>query len=280
MLKNTITKFFLTIVIGLTCSQSWAQDSNESTIKEIGIFEKLGSTPNLHISLWNEDGASYDLGEALDSSLPTVIQFGYFTCPLLCGLVSDGILEVVNGCSLELGQDYQIVSISISQFDTPATTAAYSKKYSGLLDKRHNKDAWLYFSKDKTERVSTLNESLGAPRSIKQFATEIGFNYKFIKETNDYAHSAGLIILSPSGMVTRYLYGAQFSEFDFKMAIIEAKDDVVRSSVERVLLFCYTYDPQKRGYSIQAMKVMRVGAAFFLVLLLFGIIKLVKRRKE
>ncbi|MBT5274972.1 hypothetical protein HOG98_10320 [bacterium] len=279
-IKSNLVFFLLSLFLFLSYPVS-ATETDKATIKEIGIFEELGVTPNFGFSVSGSNGVQSLFGDAIDSTLPTVLQFGYFTCPMLCGLVSNGLLEVVNECSLDLGKDYQIASISISDFDTVKTIDSYSRKYKGSLEERHENTGWKYFIKAASERKTTSNiDNELDVLSIDGFAKEVGFNYKYLVESGEYAHSAGLIVLSPSGIVTRYLYGAQFSEFDFKMAIIEAKDDKVRSSIERVLVFCYNYDPQKQGYSIQAMKVMRVGSGVFLVLLLLGIIRIVKRKKN
>jgi protein SCO1/2 len=224
---------------------------------EIGIVEHLGDTIPLDLVFNNEKGENVHLSDLITK--PTILTLVYFDCPGLCSPLLDGVSDVIEKMDLELGKDYQVVTISFNTQDTPERAV---EKKQNFLRKHSSQHAgsWFYLTGD------SIN--------IKRIVDAVGFKYK--KAGNDWIHAAVITVLSPKGMITRYLYGTTFLPFDVKMAIVEAQKGIPRPTINRVLEFCYSYDPAGRRYMLDVTK---VSATIIIFLALVLLITLMIRRK-
>lgn len=229
----------------------------------IGIDEKFDQKIDETLVFQTYQNKNVQLSEYLNKK-PVIINFAYYSCPMLCHLLADGIVDLVNRSDLVLGRDYSIVTISINPDDTPETSSAFREKYLSQLNKKFN-GGWSFLTGDE--------------ESIKSLTDQLGFKFKKNEQTGEYAHSAALILLTPEGKVSRYLYGIEFEEFDLKLAVAEASENESIRTIEKVLLFCYNYDPTSRSYVLKAWKIMRIGGVFTLVILI-GFIAFIKFRKS
>jgi len=227
---------------------------------EVGIFEHLDDTIPLDLLFVNERSDTVTLRQIVDK--PTVLSFVYFDCPGLCNPLLDGINEVVGKADLKLGVDYQVVTISFNYFDTPEKAKDKKKNFSTRISK-DNSQYWTYLTTDSA--------------SIEKILNAVGYRIK--KVGVDWVHPSAIILLSPDGKITRYLYGTYFLPFDLKMAVSEASKGISRPTINRVLEFCFSYDPQGQKYSLQITKVAAtIIIAFALILIAIMMIK--PKRKE
>jgi protein SCO1/2 len=229
----------------------------DNTDPEIGIVEHLGDTIPLGLVFNNEKGVNVSLRDVINK--PTILTLVYFDCPGLCSPLLDGVSDVIEKMDLELGKDYQVVTISFNTQDTPER--AVEKKQNFL--KKHSSAhaaSWIYLTGDSANIAGIVNA--------------VGFKYK--KAGNDWIHAAVITILSPKGMITRYLYGTTFLPFDVKMAIVEAQKGIPRPTINRLLEFCYSYDPAGRRYMLDVTKVSAT-VIIFIALVIF-ITLMVKRK--
>jgi len=187
---------------------------------------------------------------------PTIITLVYFDCPGLCSPLLDGVSEVMEQMDLTLGTDYDVLTVSFNTQDTPERAVEKKKNF---LKKRSNEQAehWVYLTGDSA--------------NISQLVDAIGFKYK--KAGNDWIHAAVITIVSPEGKITRYLYGTRFLPFDLKMAIGEAAKGIPRPTINRVLEFCFSYDPTGRRYVLDVTKIsgiviLFVGLVIFITLII------------
>ena len=227
---------------------------------EIGIVEHLGDTIPLDLKFINEQNDTVTLGQIV--TMPTILTLVYFDCPGLCSPLLDGVSAVIEEMDLELGKEYQVVTISFNTEDTPER--AIEKKRNFL--KKHSSEHagnWIYLTGDSA--------------NIRQIVDAVGFKYK--KAGNDWIHAAVITILSPKGMITRYLYGTSFLPFDVKMAVVEAQKGIPRPTINRLLEFCYSYDPSGRRYVLDVTKVSAT-IIIFLALILLAVLILKRRRKK
>jgi len=227
---------------------------------EIGIVEHLGDTIPLGLKFINEQNDTVTLGQIV--TMPTILTLVYFDCPGLCSPLLDGVSAVIEEMDLELGKDYQVVTISFNTEDTPER--AIEKKRNFL--KKHSSQhagSWIYLTGDSA--------------NIRQIVDAVGFRYK--KAGNDWIHAAVITILSPKGMITRYLYGTSFLPFDLKMAVVEAQKGIPRPTINRLLEFCYSYDPSGRRYVLDVTKVSAT-IIIFLALILLAVLILRRRGKK
>ena len=236
-----------------------AQRPAAITDVEVGIVEHLGDTIPLDLRFVNEKGDTVALRQLIDK--PTVLSFVYFDCPGLCSPLLDGVSDVIEKSDLELGKDYKVITISFNYRDTPEK--AREKKKNFL--RRHSKsrsDNWTYLTTDSA--------------TIFRITDAAGFKVKSVGF--DFIHPSAIIITSPAGKITRYLYGVTFLPFDFKMAIGEAQKGIAQPSINRVLEFCFSYDPQGRRYTLEVTRV--AGIVIIFIFLVTILVLFITRRKQ
>src|SRR5512138_134893 len=221
-------------------------DTNEP---EIGVVEHLGDTIPLNLSFNNEKGQNVALREVINK--PTILTLVYFDCPGLCSPLLDGVSDVIEKMDMELGKDYQVLTISFNTNDTPERAEEKKQNFLRQHSKQHA-DNWIYLTGDST--------------NIARIVDAVGFKYK--KAGNDWVHAAVITILSPKGKITRYLYGTTFLPFDVKMAIMEAQKGIPRPTINRLLEFCYSYDPSGRRYVLEVTKVSGILILFLALTIL------------
>jgi len=227
---------------------------------EIGIVEKLGDTIPLDLKFYNEKNDTVTLGSMINK--PTILSFVYFDCPGLCSPLLDGIADVISKMDMTVGKDFNIITISFNTKDTPEK--ARIKKLN-FVQKIQEKDraSWYY-----------LTGELG---NIQKITEAVGFRYK--PTGLDFAHPSTIIMISPQGKITRYLYGITFLPFDVKMAVVESQKGLVRPTSTKLLDYCFAYDTQSRSYTLQFTRLI---GAFILVVGLFFVAGLLitSRRKS
>ncbi|MCU4173766.1 SCO family protein [Carboxylicivirga sp. N1Y90] len=235
------------IIFSFVLVAAWSQDT-----KKIGVIEHLDEHLPIDIYLVNIDGDTVQMSSLIDK--PTVLNFVYYRCPGICTPLMDGLTEVVNMSEMALGEDYQILTVSFDYSEGHDLALKKRNNYSMLVEKEGMEDGWLFFTGD-SSNITKLTEAAG-------------FSYK--KTGNDFIHTAGLILISPEGKITRYLNGTYFLPFEFKLAVIEASKGIPGPTVNRILQFCYSYDPVGQSYVLNITKV-----AGILILVLAGLILLV-----
>lgn len=254
-----MNKIFLTTAFLLLMLMPWHSHGQvyDNKDPEIGIVEHLGDTLPLDLVFNNEKGANVTLRELINK--PTILTLVYFDCPGLCSPLLDGVSEVIEKMDLELGKDYQVLTISFNTEDTPERAVEKKQNFLKKHSSAHS-ESWIYLTGDSA--------------NITKIVDAVGFKYK--KAGNDWIHAAVITVLSPKGMITRYLYGTSFLPFDLKMAIVEAQKGIPRPTINRILEFCYNYDPSGRRYVLDVTKVSATIILFLAVILLITL--LVRRR--
>jgi len=240
-------------VAGLPCGGRAAEDDLPPPLQGVNIEEKLGARVPQGAVFLDQDGKPVRLGDVLAKGKPVVAALVYYECPMLCGLVLGGMARGMKETGLELGKDYQAVSVSFDPREKPSQALVRQKGLLQALDKADAKDAWPFL--------------VGLEKDIRSVTEAVGFHYKFDEATKQYAHAAAIFVLTPDGRVSRYLYGVEFPGRDLRLALVEAGDGKVGTSFDRFLLTCYRYDPLARKYVPYAMGMVRAGA----LLVLFGL---------
>ncbi|MBI3017751.1 MAG: SCO family protein [Deltaproteobacteria bacterium] len=231
-------------IILLFCSILHAAESIPVELKDVGIEEHLGQSISLDLSFTNEEGQLIPLRNYFDGKRPVILTLGYYTCPNICHYLLDGFSQSVQKLSWSVGNQFEVVSVSIHPGETPQVALAKKQKMKAP-------DSW-HFLVAKEDQVQKL-------------AQEVGFHYKYDTDQKEYAHSAAIFILTPDGKISRYLYGIQFRSLDLRLSLLEASQGKIGNVVDKLLLFCYHYDPKGRKYSILATKLM-AGAGGLTVL--------------
>ncbi len=257
MIKKTAPVLLIVILFPYLLS---AQDSRiDEDIVEVGIVEKLGETIPLELTFQNENNDTVSLGEII--SKPTILSFVYFDCPGLCSPLLSGISEVVERMDMNLGEDYEIITISFNTKDTPEKAKVKKENFVQKIGEE-NRDSWIYLT--------------GTEKNILKITSAVGFKYK--PQGLDFAHPSAIILLSPEGKITRYLYGISFLPFDVKMAVIEAQKGIARPTINKILEYCFAYDPGGRTYTLQITRV--VGGFMVIIIIIMFVVLLIKGRRR
>ena len=229
----------------------------------IGIDEKLGDTLPLGLAFKDENGRTVKLGELIDR--PTLLMLVYYRCPSVCSPFLNGVVDVMDKMDLKAGKDYNALVISFDDRETP--DLALQKKANYLKTFRNPIDG------------NGMRFLTGDTAGVRAITGAVGFRYK--RQGEDFLHPVTLMAISPKGEIVRYLYGIQFNPFDVKMALNEAAAGRPGPTVNRVLLYCFSYDPEGKTYAFNILKVTGTVMIFFI--LAFGawlVIATKKSRKE
>ncbi len=221
--------------------------------EELGIFEHLDEYIPEDLIFVDQDYDTVNLKEAIDK--PTVLVLVYYECPGICSPLLEGVAEVVSRADLELDKDYQVFTISFNPAETPRLAKDKKKNYAKLVKNKDVSKGWPYF--------------VGDSASIDKLLSSVGFKVK--KVGKDWIHPTALIVLSPEGKITRYLHGLNFLPFDLKMAVVEAQKGKSGPTINKVLRYCFSYDPEGQKYVFNITKItgtIILSAALILLLVL------------
>jgi protein SCO1/2 len=229
----------------------------------VSVDEKLGDTLPLDLAFQDEHGRTVKLGELVDR--PTLLMLVYFRCPSVCSPFLNGVVDVMDKMDLQAGRDYTALVISFDDRETPDLAlqkqASYLKTFRNPID-------------PKGMRFLT-----GDAASVRAITGAVGFRYK--RQGEDFLHPVTLVAVSPKGEIVRYLFGIRFNPFDVKMALNEAAEGRPGPTVNRVLLYCFSYDPEGKTYVFNILKV--TGTVMIFLVLCLGVwlvITTKKSRKE
>lgn len=223
-------------------------------LKEVGIQQKLNEQLPLETEFKNEEGQTVKLGDYFGKR-PVVLALVYYECPMLCSEVLNGLTGSIKGLSFNIGKEFDVVAISFDARENDKPGLAKSKKDSYI--KRYGREGsetgWHFLT--------------GTQDSIDKVTNSVGFSYVWDEQTKQFAHAGAIMILTPEGKLSKYLYGIDYAPKDVKLAIMESSEHRIGSPVDQMMLYCFHYDPSTGKYGLAIMNVMRVGG----ILTLFGL---------
>lgn len=244
---------FFSVFFLFDSSHAQLNQGKPAILEEIGIDENLGDTIPMDLRFVNSQGDSVRIGDLIEKGKPVLLNPLYYECPVLCSVVLDAVFEVVDELKWTPGTDYTIISFSIDPGETPAVAAESKQQYLSDLSRPGAENGWHFLT--------------GSQESIDKLTKAIGFRYKYDEDKDQYIHMAGIMLLSPAGNIVRYLYGAKFSEFNLRNALYEAAGGTIGSTVDQVVLYCFTYDPDSKSYVPVALNIMKIGGLATVIIL-------------
>ena len=245
----------LGLIIGLFMpTYGQVVDENPEQLKNIDVVEHLGESIPLNLEFVRDNGDTVNLESYFHQGKPVVLVLGYYTCPMLCNLVMNGLASSINELVWQPGNEYQIVSASIDTTETDLVAGAKKANYLKEIKFKNIENGWDFLT------TSSNNTAL--------LAEAVGFKYFYDEDQKQYAHPAVLVVLTESGVISRYLYGIEYKERDFRLALLEASEGKIGSTVDRLILYCFHYDPNAGSYVVFAGNVMRAGGV--LTVVIFG----------
>jgi cytochrome c oxidase subunit II len=243
-----------------------------ATLKDIGIDQKLDQQVPLDLRFVDENGKSVQLGDYFKEK-PVVLALVYYTCPMLCNQVLNGTAGALKTLSFNIGDEFEVVTVSFDPKDVPETAFAKKQAYLERYDRKGAQrklaeQGWHFLSGDEA--------------SIQALADAVGFKYRWDEATSQYIHASGIMVVTPQGKLSRYLYGIEYAPKDLKFSLMEASQNRIGSPVDQLFLFCYHYDPVTGKYGPVIMNFIRLGgfATFIGVALLIFIMRRRRLAKE
>jgi protein SCO1/2 len=223
-------------------------------LRDVGIDQRLNDEIPLDLKFRDEHGNTVQLAQYFGSK-PVVLTLVYYNCPMLCTQVLNGLDRSLKQIPLDLGKDFNVVTVSIDPTERPVLAEAKQAMYTGMYGRPGAEQGWHFLTGDQPE--------------IKALAQAVGFRYAYDPDSKQYAHASVIMLLTPEGRLARYMYGLQYPERDLRLGLIEASQGKISSPVDQLLLFCYHYDPHTGKYGLIISRVIQLSGG--LTVLLGGI---------
>jgi protein SCO1 len=220
-----------------------APDATIGVLGKAGFDQNLGRQVPMDALLRDEGGKAVRLGELMGRR-PAVLAMVYYNCPMLCTQVLNSVARSLKVLSLEAGKDFDVIAVSIDPTDTPELATLKKANYLKRYGHPGAEAGWHFLTGEEAE--------------VRRVADAIGFRYVYDPKTRQYAHAAGITVLTPGGIIARYFYGLDYPAKALQFALMEASARKIGSPVDRMLLLCYDYDPRTGKYNFAIMGAIRV----------------------
>lgn len=222
-------------------------------LDEVAVVEHVDEKIPVDLEFTNEAGEKVRLGDFFDGERPVLLTLNYYGCPMLCGLQLNGLVAGLKDLDWSVGDQFDIVTVSINPLETPTLAALKKHNYLQEYGRPEAGRGWHFLT--------------GQTLAIDALAEATGFGYEYVEETGEYAHAAVAMVLTPDARLSRYLYGVVFDPKTVKYSLVEAADGRIGSPLDQIILFCFHYDAEAGAYTPVAMNIMRLGALLTAVVL-------------
>ena len=260
MRRIAVSLIALMLVSGAVRAQSiFPRDASEN----VAIEQRTGEPIPMDLEFVDDSGRIVRLGDYFGDK-PVVLTPVYYSCPMLCNLILDGMVRTASDLRFDIGDQYEVVTFSFDHRETTEMARAKKDLYTRRYGREGVEKGWHFLTADQP--------------TIRSLMDAIGFRFGYDQTLDQYAHPAGIVVVTPDGKISRYFYGFEFSSRDLRLGLVEAGEGKVGSPVDQVLLLCYSYDPATGKYSRVAMDAVRVGGTVTAVGV-FGFIFFMIRRE-
>lgn len=256
----------LVIAIAMMASlRAHADLPGNRVAQEVGIDQHLDSLVPLDLTFRDEAGREVQLGRYFGSK-PVILTLAYYECPMLCTQVLNGLVSAMRTLKFDAGKEYEVITVSIDPGETPALAAGKKRQYLKDYGRPGSGNGWHFLTGDSAE--------------IARLADAVGFRYMLDPETGEYAHASGIMILTPQGRLSRYLYGIEYPPRDVRFSLIDAGQNNIGSVVDQVLMLCYEYNPITGKYGVAIMTIVRTAGALTVVTIIGFIVASIRRDRR
>jgi len=231
--------------------------------KDIGFDQKLGNLVDLDLAFRDESGQGVRLRDYARER-PVILSLAYYGCPMLCGLALQGLASSLKPLTFEPGREFEVVTVSFDPRETSEMARQAKSTALEIYGRQGGSSGWHFLTGDEA--------------AIRRLTDAVGFRYAWDEESREYAHATGIVLLTPEGQVSRYLFGIDYAPKDLRLGLIESAGGRIGTLTDRLLLLCYKYDPHTGRYSATAMNAVRAGAV--LCVLGIGTFLIVMFRRE
>jgi protein SCO1/2 len=236
--------FRLLFLVVLLTQPAWGHQGRPPLLRDVGLDQRLNQQMPLALTFRDEAGDVVQLGKYFTGK-PVILVLSYYQCPRLCPMVLDGLVRSLRTLTLTVGKEFQVLTVSIDARDTPADATAKKSQYLRQYGRAEAADGWHFLT--------------GEPEAIEPLARAVGFRYAYDAEHDQFAHAAGIMVLTPAGKLARYFYGIEYAPRDLRLSLVEASANKIGSPIDQLLLFCFHYDPATGKYGLLIMNVLRLA---------------------
>lgn len=234
-------------------------------IREVGFEQNLNAALPLDAQFRDEAGNPVALRQYFGRR-PVVLALVYYDCPMLCTLILNGLTSSLKVVNLDAGTDFDVLAVSFDPRETPELARGKKAEYVKEYGRSGAERGWHFLT--------------GEEESIRRLTQAAGFKYYWDEESKQFAHASGVMVATPDGKLSKYLYGIDYAPRDLRLALVEASAGRIGSPVDRMLLFCYHYDPSTGKYTLAVMNIVRVlGTATVAAIGLFVFLMLRRERR-
>ncbi len=234
----------LALLLCLLSALAGAHEARPALLRDVGFEQRLDAQLPLALEFHDAAGTVVHLEEYFGAR-PVILILDYYQGPRLCPLVLDTLLASLRMLPWTVGKQFDVLIVSIDARDTPAVAAAKKAQYLERYGRPDTADGWHFLT--------------GEPEAIQQLTTTVGFRYTYDVATGQFAHAAGIMIVTPQGKLARYFYGIAYAPRELRLGLVEAAANHIGSPIDQLLLFCYHYDPLTGKYGLAIMNVIRLA---------------------
>jgi protein SCO1/2 len=242
----------LIVCVLLAASPLRAAAPRPKMLRDVDFEQRLNAAVPLDLPFRDDSGEDVALGAYFHEGRPVILVLAYYRCPMLCNLVLNGLTQALRDISFDAGREFEVVVVSFDPRESAELAtekkATYLKRYG-----REGADAGWHFL-------------TGDQPAITRLTKAVGFQYRYDPERDEFAHASGIVLLTPGGRVSRYFYDVQFHPRDLRLGLVEASQSQIGSPIDRVLLFCFHYDPAEGKYGAAVMRFVRLGGVLTLLM--------------
>jgi protein SCO1 len=238
---------------GPTGGQTQRTEPLPKELEGVGIVEHLDGSIPLDLKFTDETGREVTLRDYFNKDRPVVLTLVYYSCPMLCTLVLNGMVDAMKQIDMTPGQEFEIVTVSFDPTET-ATLAKFKKQnYLNEYGRPEAAAGWHFL--------------VGGQEEIRALTSAVGFGYRWNEESKQFVHQAAIYVLTPDGRLSRYLYGVMFEPRTLKLSLLEAGKGKIGSTLDQIVLYCFHYDATSGKYAPAAVKIMQAGGLLTVVIL-------------
>ena len=235
-----------------------------AALEQVGIKEKPSAQLPMDLVFRNARGKPVQLRDYFAGERPVLLSLTYSDCPMLCHLQLDGLVRSLQDIDWSPGEEFDVLNVSIDPKESWQRAQVTKRKHVEAYGRPKTASGWHFLT--------------GEDQNIRRLADTVGFRYQFVPERNEYAHAACVIVCTPTGRVSRYLYGVDFPPQTVRLSLVEAGDGKIGSTFDQVLLFCFHYDAASGRYAPVAFRIMQLGGLLTMTTLLVGLVPFWFRR--
>jgi len=234
-------------------AQTEISNQTPQQLEGIGVTEKLGDQIDLGTPFTDDAGNPVTLGSYFKTGKPVVFSIVYYSCANLCNFHLNGLTSALKKLPWTVGQEFELVALSMDHRETPELAGKKKANYVNEYGRPDSINGWHFLT--------------GSEDNIKKIADQVGFGFRWDEAGKQFAHASAAIIVTPGGKISRYLHGVTFEPQTVRLALLEAGDGRIGNIIDRIVMFCFQFDPRKSKYTIYAWNIMRIGAVLTVLLL-------------